>query len=94
MTHTAARVDRLIRAVKGATYWRHTRFHPLDLAVVTLWRARTVPPRAYTYITESQEAVPSNAIYRKDYDPTRVTVGGLAEAHEAVCARVERGELP
>jgi len=29
------------------------------------------------------------------YEPaTRVTVGGLAEAHEAVCARVERGELP
>jgi len=33
-------------------------------------------------------------LYRKDYDPTRVTVGGLAEAHEAVCARVEKGELP
>jgi len=36
------------------------------------------------------EEMPS---WRKDYDHTRVTNGGLTEAREDICVRVERGEI-
>jgi len=87
------RDDREMIAPNGATYWRLTTYKSLELEVMTLWRARTMPPCAYSVVEESWSLI-ANALYRKDYDPMRVTRGGLAEAHEAVCARVERGELP
>ncbi len=87
------RDDREMIATNGATYWRLTTYKSLELDLMTLWRARTTPPRAYSVVNEPWSLI-ADALYRKDYDPGRVTVGGLAEAHEAVCARVERNELP
>jgi len=76
-------------------FWYRTHYPDIDLYVVTSWWGRWehFPSGAATAVTEGLTGLPGT-IYQKDYDPVRVTVGGLAEAHEAVCARVERGELP
>jgi len=76
-------------------YFQRTFYPHAELWIHTTWwneRWHT-GPSASTVITETLTGLPG-ALYRKDYDPAHVTIGGLAEAHEAVCARVERGELP
>ncbi len=76
----------------GATQWLETYWPTLHYAVRTFWydnkAARTV------IMSDQAAAAGVGPEWMRDYDPTRVTIGGLAEAHEAVCARVERGELP
>jgi len=75
-------------------YWQRTHYPEIGIYVHTAWWKRDYDgEHAVTAITESLTDLPG-ALYRKEYDSARVTVGGLAETHEAVCARVERGELP
>jgi len=84
-----------VDGTEGMRFYTSAYYPARGLRVTTMWwRGYGYhPDGATTEIKEELTGLPGT-IYRKDYDPTRVTVGGLAEAHEAVCARVEQGELP
>ncbi len=75
-------------------YWQRTHYPDLGLYVHTAWwTTHRDGERACSVVSEGIGNEKPRR-YEKDYDPARITVGGLAEAHEAVCARVEWGELP
>ena len=92
------RIDRDLHTCNGRDhFWLETFYPSLGLCVVTLWFGGTALIRACasTVVSDTRTGrILRPGIDGKEYDPTRITVGGLAEAHEAVCARVERGELP
>jgi hypothetical protein len=99
MTHTAARVDRDLTSVRMTSLlWLETIYPALRYRIVTIWvKAMECIPHDVPYIVTQVYKGPhplSDMVHVHTYDPARVTVGGRAEAHEAVCARVERGELP
>jgi len=87
------RVDHNYNGKNGhGRVWLETDYPELECLVITAWvldSATSPTPYSATHVYEAGEH--TTHLY---YDPARVTVGGLAEAHEAVCARVERGELP
>jgi len=97
--HSAGlRVDRDLHTCNGCDHFCLETLYPsLGLCVVTLWFGTNalIPACASTVVSDTRTGrILRPGIYGKEYDPTRVSVGGLAEAHENVCARVERGELP
>ncbi len=78
---------------EGVALWLETYYPSMSRVVRTFSYDET---DARTTIMDASRPDWAGGILRwvRDYDPTRVTVGGLAEAHEAVCARVERGDVP
>ena len=98
--HVGPRVDSPVEidTLGGSRrYFQRTHYIESGLYVHTWWatghyRGEYVP-FAITIITKGLVALPA-ALYRKQYNAKRITVGGLAEAHEAICERVEKGELP
>ncbi len=96
--HAGPRIDRDLHTCNGCDhFWMETLYPSCGLCIVTLWFGANalMPACASTVVSDTRtDRILRPGIYGKEYDPTRVTVGGLAEAHEAVCARVERGELP
>ncbi len=99
-THNAGpRVDRDMSQYKDGEHfgrWHITDYPTLGLHVETdlfyLWDNVTIGS-AHSFVARLLSSDPMVIAWIDRYDPTRVTVGGLAEVHEAVCARVERGEL-
>lgn len=106
-TDATVKLDREAKEQEeGAVYyWIETEYPTLDRRVCTMWTQGS--PDGLDFcdgylgfdqccgtIIYGEAAGDDDAVWDGQYDPTRVTVGGLAEAHEAVCARVERGELP
>ncbi len=97
MTTTASgsgpRVDHNYNGKNGhGRVWLETDYPQLRCLVITAWildSATYNTPYSATHIYKVGESIKC-----LHYDHTHVTFGGLAEAHEAVCARVERGELP
>jgi len=81
----------------GPTRYWHTTYYPdIDKAIVTAWWADSADdpirdPLVYTSVHGS--SIGQRPLCRIAYDPTCITVGGLAEAHEAICAKVEHGEI-
>lgn len=102
-THTRARPERVDRDMSQYKNGEHVgRWHITDypyrgLHVETEFFYgvdRVTIASAHSFVGRLRAYGPMVIAWIDRYDPARVTVGGLAEAHEAVCARVERGELP
>jgi len=81
--------------------WVTAHYPTLSLSVSTAWLTAADwvdeddrDDRCHTVVARQVDHGFMAPVWSKEYDPARVTVGVLAEAHEAVCARVEWGELP
>ncbi len=81
----------------GDRYWVLSRYSTLDRTVETVWWHDEERPE-FTFGRYAATLVYSGTrprtLWRRRYDITRVTVGGLDEAHHAVCAAVEEGRIP
>jgi len=94
------RIDRDMSQYKDGEHfgrWHITDYPTLGLHVETEFFYgidRVTIETAHSFIGTLSPTRPMVIAWIDYYDTTRVTVGGLAEAHEAVCARIKREELP
>ncbi len=74
-------------------YCNVTEYPSLGRVVYTAWLYEpAAEPFPWASICETRvlDGATNYRLRTIPYDPTRVTVGGMAEAHEAACAAVER----